>query len=78
MPQKTPVFSGGNAPWQGQGAKHPEADESLTNTSVPVCPCFQNGGSSQKELVCDSIKPSGMDLYIYIYINTRLPAVHYA
>lgn len=28
-------------------------------------PRFQNGGGSWKVLVCDSIRPSGMDLYIY-------------
>ena len=31
-----------------------------------IGPRFQNGGGSRKALVCDSIRPSGMDLY-YIW-----------
>ena len=34
---------------------------------------FQNGGGSRKTLVCDSIRPSGIDLYY-----TGLPASRYA
>ena len=30
-----------------------------------IAPWFQNGGGSQKALVCDSIRPSGMDLYYW-------------
>ena len=40
---------------------------------IYIGPWFQNGGGSQKVLVCDSIRPSGMDLYY-----TVLPDVHYA
>ncbi len=38
-----------------------------------IGPWFQNGGGSQKALVCDNIRPSGMDLYY-----TGLPDARYA
>ena len=38
-----------------------------------IGPWFQDGGSWQKALVCDSIRPSGMDLYY-----TGLPDARYA
>ena len=38
-----------------------------------IGPWFQNGGGSRKALVCDSIRPSGMDLYY-----SGLPDARYA
>ena len=38
-----------------------------------IGPWFQNGGGSRKALVCDSTRPSGMDLYY-----TGLPDARYA
>ena len=36
-----------------------------------IGPWFQNGGGSRKVLVCDSIRPSGMDLYYTGLLDAR-------